>query len=1042
MKIEFDRPFESNAAVGVIFHQADGTIQSCNPDAVRILGYTAEQLVGASSFDPPWQTIHPDGSPFPPETHPAIASIKTGQSYADVVMGFYQPSGDLVWISIDSQPLFLANSTQPYGAQVFFKDITQDITATKSPAIPLSKPTADESAQQILGAARRDISDRQRQNEERLNLAVVAAGLGMWFWDLEADTQEWTDRCREIFGIPADGSVNYERFIEALHPDDRDRTNKAVEEALANKTEYSVEYRTIWSDGSIHWILARGRGFYNQAGEPVRMMGTVQNIDERKEREQSLQQSNQRITNILESMTDAFYALDRNFNFTYINQEAERLLKRQRSQLLGKNVWSEFPPAVGTELDRQYHRALAEQISTRFEYYYPPLDTWFEISVYPSIQGISVYFRDITDSKLATEQVRRSEQHLRRVLDSLYSFIGVLNPDGILLEANRTALEAANLQPEAVLGQPFAQTYWWSYSTQSQARLNDAIKRAKTGEAVRYDVEARLSAQNYILIDFSLVPLFDSDGQVEYLIPSGIDISDREASKKALQQTKDDLKLITEIIPQQIWTALPNGEMDYFNQRWHDFTGVDVKQLQRYGWESIVHPDDLQRLEKAWSKSVRLGQKYNVEARLIKADGTYHWFLIRARPLRDEQGEIIKWYATNTDITRIKQLEEQLREQTEDLIRANQLKDDFLAIVSHELRTPLNPILGWSQLLTAGRLDPARTSQGLEIIQRNAKLQAQLIEDLLDVSGILRGKLDLKVAPVNLESVIRSALSTVQLAAEAKSIQVETVFEPNIGQVSGDVGRLQQIVWNLVSNAIKFTPNNGRVTIKLNRIGNQAQIQVTDTGQGIDEEFLPHVFERFRQAESTSTRKFGGLGLGLSIVRHLSELHGGTVAVSSPGTGRGATFSVKLPSINSPIAEVSDNIHTIEPLKELKQFKGIKILVVDDEIDSLDILTLVLEQEGAEVQSMTSAKKALAAFNQATPDLIISDIGMPEIDGYTLITQIRALPQGKNVPAIALTAYAGEVDKQRSIDVGFQKHLAKPIDLKQLITTVTLLLPS
>ena len=870
----------------------------------------------------------------------------------------------------------------------------------------------------------------------------MAADLGMWLWDLVTDTQEWTDRCREIFGIPADDSINYERFIEALHPDDRDRTNKAVEEALANKTKYSIEYRAIWSDGSVHWISALGRGFYNQAGEPVQMMGTVQNIDERKEREQALQQSNQRITNILESMTDAFYTLDRDFNFTYINQEAERLLKRQRSQLLGKNVWSEFPPTVGTELDRQYHRALAENISTRFEYYYPPLDTWFEISAYPSSQGISVYFRDITDSKLATEQVRRSEQQLRRVLDSLYSFIGVLNPDGILLEANRTALEAANLQPEAVLGQPFAQTYWWSYSTQSQARLNDAIKRAKTGEAVRYDVKARVSAENYILIDFSLVPLFDADGKVEYLIPSGIDISDREASKKALQQTKDDLKLITEVIPQQIWTALPNGEMDYFNQRWHDFTGVDAEQLQRHGWESIVHPDDLPRLEKDWSKSVRLGQKYNVEARLIKADGTYHWFLIRARPLRDEQGEIIKWYATNTDITRIKQLEEQLREQTEDLIRANQLKDDFLAIVSHELRTPLNPILGWSQLLTAGRLDPARTSQGLEIIQRNAKLQAQLIEDLLDVSGIVRGKLDLKVAPVNLESVIRSALSTVQLAAEAKSIQVETVFEPNIGQVSGDVGRLQQIVWNLVSNAIKFTPNNGRVTIKLNRIGNQAQIQVTDTGQGIDEEFLPHVFERFRQAESTSTRKFGGLGLGLSIVRHLSELHGGTVAVSSPGTGRGTTFSVKLPSINSPIAEVSNNIHTIEPLKELKQFKGIKILVVDDEIDSLDILTLVLEQEGAEVQSMTSAKKALAAFNQATPDLIISDIGMPEIDGYTLITQIRALPQGKNVPAIALTAYAGEVDKQRSIDVGFQKHLAKPIDLKQLITAVTLLLPS
>ena len=413
----------------------------------------------------------------------------------------------------------------------------------------------------------------------------------------------------------------------------------------------------------------------------------------------------------------------------------------------------------------------------------------------------------------------------------------------------------------------------------------------------------------------------------------------------------------------------------------------------------------------------------------------------RARPLRNEKGEIIKWYGTNTDITRIKQLEEKLRQQTKDLTKANQIKDEFLAIVSHELRTPLNPILGWAQLLATGRLNAEKQSMGIEIIQRNAKSQAQLIDDLLDVSRILRGKLNLQVTPVNLESIIKSALATVQLAAEAKSIQIFSEFEANINQVSGDPGRLQQIVWNLVANAIKFTPEGGRVEIKLSlaekptQITNNqfAQIQVIDTGQGIDSEFLPYVFDRFRQAESSTTRKFGGLGLGLAIVRHLTELHGGTVAVTSPGEGQGATFSVKLPLMNIPISKSSDS----KPIEaEPDRFSNLQVLVVEDEIDSRDILTFVLEQEGAQVTSVSSASEALKALDDFSFDLIISDIGMPEVDGYTLMRQIRKLPQGKDLPAIALSAYAGQVDREHSLNVGYQRHISKPIDIPQLIDII------
>ncbi len=888
MKIGSNGISYTATAVGILVQLADGSIQSCNRDAERILGYSAEKMIGVAASNPAIAFGN---------SKSVVTALETGQ-LADEEMEFYQPDGSLVWLSLNSQPLFSADSDKPSGVVTTFRDITaakgdrdgknpQKLELSKdfklfADAIPgilyifdaisqrnlyvnsqaydslgytpehilemgqefrnkvmhpddlalfpvyldrleRSQPgevckleyrmrhkngewrwycsqdrvysrTKEGKLEKILGIAR-DITNRQqtqtalKESEERLKLATIASGTGMWFWDLVKDELEFTPQCKALFGLSPEQKVSYEMFLNILHPDDRDRTNEAVEQALTNQTEYNIEYRTVWSDGSVHLIVAKGRGFYNLNGEPVRMIGTVQ------------------------------------------------------------------------------------------------------------------------------------------------------------------------------------------------------------------------------------------------------DISDREANKQALMQREQELKLITEVIPQQIWTASANGKVDYFNQRWLEYTGIPLEEMANSDWSIILHPEDSARVWSTWAESVISGKKYNIEARLRGADGVYRWFLIKARPLRNEEGEIIRWYGTNTSITRIKELEQRLRQQTEDLTKANQLKDEFLAIVSHELRTPLNPILGWSQLLAAGKLDPEKTAMGIAIIERNAKLQAQLIDDLLDVSRILRGKLNLNQTPLDLKMVVKSALTTVQLAAEAKSIQIKTEFELNIGQVLADAGRLQQIIWNLVSNAIKFTPEGGQVLIKLSKIDTQALIQVQDTGQGIDSEFLPHVFDRFRQAEGGYTRQFGGLGLGLAIVRHLSELHQGTVAVASEGKGKGAIFSVKLPLMDTPIAEPI-HINPIQQSVQPNRFSGIKILVVDDKVDSLDILTLVLEQEGAEVISVTSAALALEALNKSTPDLIISDIGMPKTDGYSLISQIRNSKE-KNILAIALTAYAGEVNQQLSLEAGFNRHLAKPINIPELITIIT-----
>ena len=365
--------------------------------------------------------------------------------------------------------------------------------------------------------------------------------------------------------------------------------------------------------------------------------------------------------------------------------------------------------------------------------------------------------------------------------------------------------------------------------------------------------------------------------------------------------------------------------------------------------------------------------------------------------------------------------------------RANRVKDEFLAVLSHELRSPLNPILGWAKLLRTRRLDPQKTEQALETIERNAKLQAQLVEDLLDISRILQGKLRLTIASVYLEPVIEAAIETVRLAAAAKSIQIETLFEAEGLTIVGDANRLQQVVWNLLSNAVKFTPTGGHVQVRLQQVEGQAQIQVVDNGQGIRQDFLPYVFDYFRQADSSTTRTFGGLGLGLAIVRQVVELHGGQVEAKSAGEGLGATFTVWLPMTITPETSV-------EPpgSQEFIDLQGVRILVVDDEADMRDLASFVLSQRGAQVTTAASAMQALTIMAQTLPDVLLCDIAMPDMDGYALVRQLRRWPpeRGGRIPAIALTAYAGEYDQQQALAAGFQRHVSKPVEPETLVRVV------
>ena len=671
-------------------------------------------------------------------------------------------------------------------------------------------------------------------------------------------------------------------------------------------------------------------------------------------------------------------------------------------------------------------------------------------------------------------------------------------------------------------------------------------------------------------------------------------------------------RFLAEQVPEIVWTAEPDGYADYFNRRWYEYTGVTPEETEGWGWQAILHPDDLQTCLGHWAHSVETGEPYQVEYRFRRSsDGDYRWHLGRAVPLRDEEGAVIKWFGTCTDIDDQKRSEESLRflaeasaalassldyettlklmaqlsvpriadycvvdivdEQgqierlaaahvdpnrvelmrelsrrypidtarpgpltqvlqtgqsmlvseisdsllvalardedhlrvarelkprsfmlvplvargrtlgvitfvsaesghryddddlalAEDLARraaqavdnarlykesqeASRLKDDFLATVSHELRTPLNAILGWARMLRTNRFDAETASQALETIERNARSQAQLIEDLLDVSRIITGKLRLDIRPVEPVAVINAAIDAVRPAAEAKNVRLKTVLDPWAGIVSGDPDRLQQVLWNLLSNAIKFTPKDGSVQVRLERVNSHIEIIVSDTGQGIGHEFLPFVFDRFRQADSTLTRAHGGLGLGLSIVRHLVEMHGGTVRAESAGENLGATFTVKL-----PLRAIHQESETAQPERAESdgadmafncppELNGMRVLVVDDEEDARGLLVVVLEHCKARVKTCASVSEALAEVEGWAPDVIVSDIEMPGEDGYTLIRKLRAMEAGRGgrIPAVALTAHARAEDRMRALSSGYQMHVPKPVEPAELAVVI------
>ncbi len=942
-----------------------------------------------------------------------------------------------------------------------------------------------------------DITERKqaeaalRESEARFRQLFESNLIGVAFWNVDGFITDANDAYLTLAGYTREefaelGRINWRNLTppEYKHLDER-----AIEETMATGVSSIFEKEYVRRDGTRVPVIL---GIALLSDSQHDGVAFVLEITERKQMEEALRESNRRVTNILESITDAFVALDREWRITYVNQETARLNGQKPEDIIGKTHWEQWPWSVGTLVEREYRRAIAERVAVHFEVLYEPLNLWLDVHAYPSQDGLNIYFRDITEQKQIEQSLQVNRERLDLVLQATELGLWYCDLPFDKLVWNDKCKEHFGLTPdtEVTIDLFYAQLHP-DDRERTRAAIDESIELRRG-----YDIDYRTVAPDGQVRWIRAIGrgFYDASGNPIRFDGITVDVTERKREEEErsraearerhyrnrLQRLAEAFLAINSTLSLDETLQLITEQAREIIEAHQSVTSMSVDD----NWAQAINAVSLSDKYAQW-------QEYDE-----KTDGSGIYTLVcrMQRPMRMTQAELEAhpawrgfgkeagnhppmrgWLAvpltsregknigliqlsdkyegefTQEDEAILVQLAQMASAAIENARlyqesqQANRLKDEFLATLSHELRSPLNAMLGWLSLLRTRKFDQATTTRALETIERNARAQAQLVEDILDVSRIIRGQLRLNVRPVQLVSVIESAIDTVRPAADAKNIRLQPVFDPAAGPVSGDSDRLQQIVWNLLTNAVKFTPKGGRVQIRLERINSHVEITVTDTGQGIDPKFLPYVFERFRQADSSITRSYGGLGLGLAIVRHLVELHGGTIHAESQGEGQGATFTVKLPLMAvSPKANEQERVHPTVggrvSFENSPNLDGLRILVVDDEADVRELLIQILVECGVEVVAVATADEAITVLMEQASrlDVLVSDIGMPNEDGYTLVRRVRSLPpeSGGRIPAVALTAYARTEDRRAALLAGFHSHIAKPVELAELIAVI------
>lgn len=1034
---------------GMVLHLADGSIQACNHNVERILGVSAEQIQEWLFLKSGWQAIAEDGSPILPEMHPAMVALLTGKPSSGSTIGFYQLNAEPIWLLVNSQPLFRAKETIPYAVVTTFVDLRgQKLRQQKLKFADLSSmPNAQQSGLQSLN--------------DQFFLAAAAVNCLIYDWDLEHNTVERICGLTEILGYQPEETEPTEQWWRSLlHPEDEQKINdKDFWEQITQSDRYCSEYRIRHRDGHYLWVQDRQFIVKDSSGKPIRIVGSTTDISERKQAEEALNANLAILSAVNQATATLIFAKDRQGRVLMANPTTIRVIGKPEAEILGHTDLDYLSDRLEAERIRENDRLVME--TEQVEVFEETIEfadgkrTYLATkSPYRDRQGnviglIGVAI-DITERKQAQIKLQETVERLR--LATTGGQLGMWFWD---LPTNELVWtdKCKALFGIAVDTQMDYELFLKCLHPDDRDRTHQAVTRAIEKKA-DYDIEYRIvwSDASVHWIAAKARCFYDASGNAIKMMGTTQDITARKQAEEDLRRSEEFNRRILDSSSDCIKLIDLNGHLLYMNAGGMGLMEIDdLASVLNQDW-LCFWKGEAQEAAQAALANAKAGEVATFQGYCPTFKQTPKWWDVVITPIRDAAGQVVQLLVISRDITEQKRSElerERLLEQEktarEAAERASRVKDEFLAILSHELRSPLNPILGWIQMMQTYQLDADKINQAVTTIDRNARLLTQLIDDLLDIARILRGKLALNVTTFNLELAIEAAIETVQTAAEAKSIAIKTNFS-SVGQIRGDFTRLQQIMWNLLTNAVKFTPDGGSVEIKLQQIDKCAQISVSDTGKGIPPEFLPHVFEYFRQADASVTRNHGGLGLGLAIVHHLVELHGGEVAVTSPGVGQGATFIVQLPLLSANSQGVAKRSETTEAEIEpnLPSLQGIRVLVVDDEPDNCELLTMLLEQYQAEIMTVASAMEVSSVLKSFKPDILVSDIGMPDVDGYTLLRSIRCLPpeQGGQIPAIAVTAYARPEDAQQALACGFQRHLSKPIDANELVIAIAELVKS
>ena len=762
----------------------------------------------------------------------------------------------------------------------------------------------------------------------------------------------------------------------------------------------------------------------------------------------ALRASEARYRRLFETAQDAILILDAeewSGKIMDANPFVIGLLGYSLDELIGKELWE-----IGLFSDKEESKAAMEELQKEgyIRYDDMPLqtkegkrvDVEFVSNTYV-VEGQNVIqcnIRDITERARAAHALGASEERYRRLFESAQDAILILEEDsGKIMNANPFVIDLLGYSLDELIGKELWEIGLFRDKQQSKAAMEQLQKEGY----IRYE-DMPLETKQGKRVEVEFVSNTYMVGEERVIQCNIRDITDRKWAEEAARISAERFRFLAESMPLMIFTAKPNGDIDYVNRQLTDFTGLRSEEVCNSGRGAFTHPDEVEEAARRWRHSIESGEPFQHESRFRRGDGVYRWHLTRASAMRDAGGSIMIWVGSSTDIDDRKSVEENLVRQYDESETLSRAKDEFLATSSHELRTPLTSILGWSELLVTGQLDAETQREAIDSIRQSAKAQSRLIDDMLDVSRLLTGKLELNSEMVDVAATLLLAIRAITPAAENKNIRLEKSFARDASRVYGDATRLQQIFWNILSNAVKFTPAGGSIRIRLSSADSQVEVEVSDTGKGISRDFLPRVFETLSQERGTSTREQGGLGLGLSIVKQLVEMQGGTVRAESEGQGQGSTFTVSLPaqglitSVQRPWSKVGDA--TDAPARdETVSVAGMRVLVVDDEPDTRKMIATVLRGAGASVVTASSAAEGFEQLTEQSFDVLVSDIAMPTEDGHSLARRIRARDDEKSrIPAVAVTAYGGPLQRRLALSAGFDDYVKKPFGPQELVRAV------